>query len=1209
MGSLQLVDIDGDGKLDVLVSVPEAGAVVILWNQGTNAPAPFEFIPENTQPDKTLTVYPALASSTGAAPLYAGALDLDGDGAKDIVVYHAGVTPPVKKDPTGIPDIILSSSYESFGVLMGIPGKPRTFDESIQQRTWPGCDFNLGGGNCRTLPDGMFAEHLFDHRLGWQSGDCQGDSAHNYNNCLFFAPSDVVRPDTYTFDVATHSYSYTPATINSDASTRIRVVTSGLPTRNGQGVVDSFWFEGEGTTNQFAYDTLEKMIVRHDKVSATAGRQRSASSDIGYLSDGRQVLFTSGGFKRCVGPHADICHTDSLPDYLNHQYQVGSFLRWSEAGDGANGGPLIFSLADYYRFWEPGAKQYWWPHENMDGSHASVDSSASLLMWEFAEEQGKPDGTVEFKPYLQLDQDTRRFGALSLNMSTSYAVKPQLAGGHLGSNTEQSVVVLNYDPFAVPSSKIAKARLELYRPDDGSYVPVQPHPEGIIVGKYLKDGFPASISNTLPAGEKSGVLVGTKLGESDPARYALVKDKTTKAIKGLFAVGASETVQGIMKDGVVIPGLAGLAIGHYTLEIHNAKSFAEIDLNISNPFGIAASDYDWMAGQTCALLPDTKTGDLWPRQIRVEVTDFPGADKLQKVRWIKSDGTVKELPAAGYASYDAATSTVTLTVPTDLTDGLWTYYLEADNQWQKSPRSWNVTRDVSTLAQCSQRTPIINEEAYAQCDNTNLYLDSINYKMWPNRVGPGALRFFGSGFAQAKIKSAAIKQGDTRVFSTSLTVVDDNYIQVFFNDDDLKSKLVPGTYTDLYLYPETGDVVQANGVPATSSKINWRLPHSGTCPTPPAPEFTNIVNLGKGSGPGGQFQSGDWIEVETKNAWYPIPTSVVFLFKTKDGSLYALNNPRLPDELYTTHFDNTHGRLLFQVPENLDPYKLSSTSATDGPETGASSSDKTDNPVVPVAIEIAGAGAGTLAVYEAYTTGSLVAYGLGGASLGTLAVYGTNWALTQISSKITAMTVHNPGATGVDKPGNSADEQPNDPEELEAFGVITQAQGMRDMGPVDFVVVKGKTYLGAYAKAKIAVPLFVKANYLGIGGVTTLDTNPIPLGTVATTFQSSRSTNVPWGTTNPIGLTFNYRSVKCELFTYYGGLSLYSTIEADAPTSDFTGNVIRNSVLWRRQELLHNYPPSPIFGDYSETLGNCPMFGQSTDLTYTTDARNDYTAL
>ncbi|HEX6834075.1 MAG TPA: VCBS repeat-containing protein [Rudaea sp.] len=1209
MGSLQICDIDNDGKADLLVTVPGAGAIVVLWNQGDNGGARFQFVADNVQPNKALTIYPSLATANNAAPLFAAALDLDGDGANDIVAYHAGLTPPVKKDPTGLPDIVLSTGYESFGVMLGVLGSPRTFDTTFQQRTWPGCDLQLGGGNCGILPDCMANEHIFDHRLDAKSGVCAGGG----NDCFFFAASDVAAMDSAPYDKATHSYSYTPATITSDASTRIRVVPHGLPTRDGQNAVDSFWFEGEGATNQFHLDTTEKLIRRHDSISAPIGHQRSGGSDLGRLSDGHWVLFTGGGFTRCTGtwnytPNAANCHSDMPPAYLDRPAQLGSFVRWLQAGDGVRGGPLLLTLADYYQFWEPGSQAYWWAHEKMDGSHANVFAPSSLLMWEFLEEERDAAGTLEFKPYLQLDTDSRRFAALSIQGAIGYAVKPQVTSGRLGSKTESSLVVLNYDAFAaVAPTTIGKANLQIYRPDDGTYPAITPHLDGVIIGKYLKDGYPASISNTLPAGEKSGVIVGTSLGAPDPARYAVVKEKTTGAVKGLFAVGQAETVAGITKDGIVVPGLSTLAIGHYTLEIHNAKAMASIDFNISNPFGIVSTDYDWLAGKTCGLRPDTRTGDLWPGTMHVTVSDFPGADKLQAIRWIKSDGTIKEVPAAGNARFDAASSTIALTVPAVLGDGRWTFYIKAADQWQRSGFEWNVTHDLATLETCSKQVALVNEEAYAQCDNTNLYLDAVDYSEWPNRVGPGALRFFGEGFAQAHIRSAAIKQGTQRIFSAAVNVVGDNEIHVFFNDDALKERLVPGLGTDLYFYSENADVVQANGVPASLSKPNWRLPQSGSC-VPAPPQITEAPTGGTGTG--GAFQTGDTIKVRGKNLIYPKPTAIKFVLKGSDGSLYALDSPRLPDDWYTHHYDNDDATLYFTVPEDLTPYSLTTTHPIAGLPSAAliAKNNPRNSPA---------AGALVPFVQQALATSALSSEALAVitklppvAQMAIVGVTATGLSIYQgvensiwLYKKIDVLTKH--GGTGVDKPGKPGDDQPKPPQYIYTVSFVTQPPQLTELGPLDYVVVRAGSEYEADIKAEqIAIPAFVLANYFVSGRVHVPWTWPAPLpSTDYVALMGSVELVGPDGT-NPIGIRKTYGRSMLPLIVNCGPIPTVSTFLLAEVDLNLLPGQQQQTIQWRRNVVLKNYPPS-LCSPYNESLGD-PY--STARMTYVTGEQNNYTS-
>ena len=153
-------------------------------------------------------------------------------------------------------------------------------------------------------------------------------------------------------------------------------------------------------------------------------------------------------------------------------------------------------------------------------------------------------------------------------------------------------------------------------------------------------------------------------------------------------------------------------------------------------------------------------------------------------------------------------------------------------------------------------------------------------------------------------------------------MVSDNEIDVNFGN--LSTSLKPGVETDLFFYSEPADVVAARGVPASGGRLNWRTARTGTG-IPQPPQITDILNTG--SGPDGTFVSGDVIKVSGKNILYPVPSATTLILKDDDGAEYLLMNPRLPDDWFTTHYDNDNMVLYFTVPDDLSTAKISSGSS------------------------------------------------------------------------------------------------------------------------------------------------------------------------------------------------------------------------------------------------------------------------------------------
>ena len=890
---LQLVDLDNDGKPDILASDAATGEIFVLWNQGGNAPAPFVFVPDTSDATApSMTFFSPLATRSGlgpvlGTPIFVAAADLgEGSRRKSIIAYHGALQPDSGSTQ---PAPFNQRNNEALAIIYPA-GSGRGFDLMKQRAAWPDCDLSLGA-TCSGWSDGMSAgTSFYTFRI-----------ADQLRLDFDAAASDILTMDSSSTD-GTNRY-YTPATIRPNASPGLQVLAG-----HGANGSDAIWLQGSGHIHEFVADNALQLMRQRTVIDAIAGNERSAGMTFGTLSTGATALITAGGM-RVVYDASDMASavTQPVPAYLDRAGQVGAWLGWASL----NTGSALISLSDYCRTPDPCVNQLRWYHTPLNGDPPPAvywGGSHTLVMLDLAQETRTPSGT-QFAPFFQ-NPDEAHFQAFSI-MGGSVTHKPFIAAGHFASPTESALLMLDHADGS-PSDP-AWNHLALYRPDIArTYVSPMPHLDGLTVGRFIRDGL-ADIGNTLPKGEVSGVLVGSHLGAdtADGVRYVTVHDKSSGAMKGIFPVNPAETVKELSKDGVVVPGLSTLDIGSYTLEVHNATATASMSLNIVNPFGLTTTNYDLLAGNVCGLLPNTKDGNLWPKQIAVSVTGT--LDAIQAVRWIdQDDGSVVNLGAEG-ATYDAGANTITLIVPQDgkLRDGHWRAAVRANGVWQPLKRVWNVTRDSATLATCAQQVEFVNEEGYAQCTNDDYYLDVAQYKVWPN-LANGSFRFFGSGFARNAIKSAAIKQGTHRYFSSALELTSDNEIHVEFGD--LSTQLTPDVETDVYFYRETGDVVEREGVPASGGRMHWRTVRKGGCEQTP-PRF---IGLTGGSGTDGAFQAGDVVTATGENLMYPVPTGIrLFLTDRDSGAQYALP-PRLPDDFYTTHYDNSNGKLLFVIPEDDD---------------------------------------------------------------------------------------------------------------------------------------------------------------------------------------------------------------------------------------------------------------------------------------------------
>ncbi len=1009
---LQVIDLDGDGAPDLLISNASTGEIFVLWNQGEEAKKSFVFVPDTDLPtDPSMTILSPLAERTFGGsggvlgtPIYVAAANLgDGSGRKSIIAYHGSLQP----DPTSADDPPFNQrNYESIGIIYPAKGTKRGFDVAAQRLAWPNCDLAFGGASpgCVGWNDGMPANApLYNFRAA--------DGARlNFDD----AASDILTMDGWNPPTAFGPKSYMPAVLRPNASPGFQILAGA-----GANGSDSIWLDAAQQMNEFVHDNALKLMRRRNAMPTIEGNERSSGSTFATLSTGQIALITAGGMDVYYEPsNAGSVVKQAVPDYLNRSGQVGGWLSWTKL----NSGSALMSMSDYCRAPDPCVRTNSWYHLPLDGTAAPVaqwGGSYGLVMIDYADEVTAPGGT-KFAPFFD-DLDDGRFQAFSVT-DGGVTHKPFIASGNFASLTERALVVLDHQDGAIDDPNFT--HLKLFRPDVAkTYTSPVPHLDGLTVGRFIADGL-TDIGNTLPKGETSGVLVGSQLGVgiNDAIRYVVVRDKATHSAVGVFPANPAENVKDISKDGIVVPGLSTLDIGQYTLTAYNANASASMDLKIVNPFGITTTDYDWSAGGECGLLPNTKDGSLWPTHIAVAVSDFPGADQLQAVRWIKSDGTVVDLPASGYATYDAASASVVLTIPQDgkLSDGRWKPFIKAAGIWQEVPRSWNIAHDSATVELCAKKVNFVNEEAYSQVSNKDYYLDAAQYQGWPY-LANGSFRFFGTGFVESRIRSAALKQGNKYFFSSSLNVDSDNQIDVNFGD--LGDSLTADADVDLFFYSETSDVVLANGVSASGGRVAWRTVRKGTG-IPKLPQITDILN--SGTGPDGTFLSGDTIKVSGKNLLYPVPTAIKLALKDADGSIYVLENPRLPDDWYSTHYDNDNLVLYFDVPDDLTTAKISDGSSSGATELGAG-------------LVVAGSGAlATTAVSEgalsALLSNPVSAIATIGATATGLSIYAGVENSIWLYKKVTmALSKPDTGPTDITKPGQSADDQTHDPKRLILF--------------------------------------------------------------------------------------------------------------------------------------------------------------------------------
>lgn len=1175
---MQVVDMDGDGLLDVLISDTTTGKIMVLWHQTEDAAVPYVYVPDAVDTKTSYTMLSPLSQAAAFGPIWGYPIDVaaakvDDSGRPGIVAYYGSLI----TDPARFGSSTKPRSYESFGIIYPLPGTTRGFDLFPQRVKWSGCDLALGGGSpgCAGWNDGMMlGAKLYDFGYSF-------DAATTGVRRFADVPSDVVVGTDGKF-----------AGLRPNASQGLQV----LPGMGANGL-DSIWLESMGQTNEFIPDAAQRLLRRRTVVPTLAGNERSAGSTFATLSDGHTVLVTAGGVSVYDAPsNAASVTTGAVPAYLNRKAQLGAWLNYVKLGSG----PALLALSDYCRTPDPCVQELGWPHAPLDGSPSvgQWGGSQSLLLLQYAQEtSGTLPGSVKLQPFFQTLDNLQAFSV----MGGSIGHKPSISAGHFASPTETAILVLDHEDG--PLTNANSTHLALFRPDlIGTYRSPTPRVDGVVIGRYIGDGL-TDIGSSIKAGEKSAVLIGQNLGlsASDGIRYVIAKDATSKAVKGIFPVTKAETVKDINKEGVVVSGLSTLAIGDYELELHNAQTSAAFTLHVLNPFGIVGTENnDWAAGGACGIQPGTQPDTLYPSAFRIQVEDgFPG-DQLQKLRIISDSGSITDIAVGSGLSWDATNKVIVFTVPTDLAAGTYHFFVQANNLWERVPRNWVMTRDLPTLQQCSQRAEIVNHEAFAQCDDTNLYTDPVQYDVWPNLVNSGTIRVFGHGYEQYHIRSAALRQGDMRIFATAVTNVSDNEMHLYFGDLSA-SGLKAGTAVDLFLYSETADVVQADGVPAIGMKLGWRTPRSGFC----VPQFPQITGapINTGSGPDGTFQAGDVIQVHVKNGIYPVPTAARYLLKSDDGTTYAIGPPRLPDDWYTHSYNNNDVILYFPVPEDLTPYKLTAPISETAELPPGSEADTSLVLRATTAIATTTIGQKALAVLRAHPEVALAAVGVG--TTGLSIYYGSKnlvWAKEEIKT-----LVKGTAPTGITKPGHSADSQPEDSRNVYAVMFVSQPPSSTwggEIGPVDAVVLRARSAIEALATARSAViPSFMIANYGVIGKVEGLPSSPVPsLDLVA---LDANIEAYPPGT-NPRGLDLPIRHLRTTIASSCPPWFSSITYEMEGFAPDNNPDAQINSMVWRRKVWQKNNRPvlDRVCSPYFETIGDTLRY-ESRSLT--TTEKNDYT--
>lgn len=1220
-GDLVVTDLDGDGKLDLLATNSATGEIFVLWNQGNNSDFPYKFVPDAAFPtDPSMTFYSPLAqvgfggpgAGNGAlgTPIYVTAANLgDGTGRKSIIAYHGSLQPDAsskEKAPFN------QRNYEAMAVIYPATGTTRGFAPATQRMNWPGCDLAFGT-SCTNLKgatwaDGMpGATSLYNFR-----------AANGVSLAFADAASEILQPDGFVTYAGVDNYK--PAVLRPNASEGLQVLEG-----HGANGSDAVWLEGAKGMNEFVHDNGLKLMKRRTYLNSVEGTERAGGGTFATMSTGQKALISAGGMDVYYDPgNSGTAVKQPIPDYLNRNAQIGSWVNWVQMNSGA----ALLSLSDDCRTPDPCTTDGGWYHPPLDGSApplAHWGATSTLVMMQFAKEKSTPSGQ-QFEPFFT-DIDDPGFQALSiLGGSTG---KPFATSGHFASPSEEALLLVDHrdgdplDPLSLYT------HLALYRPDLAkTYTSPIPKLSGLVVGEFIKGGL-TDIGLSLPMGKKSAVLVGFSLGVSqdDAIRYAVVRIRKTYPvvapgpIVGVFPVGKAEMVKGIAKDGtdregITVPGLASLPIGQYFVEVRNATQSASMELDITNPSGIVSTNYDWSAGSECGLQPDTKTGDLWPRQIAVTVSDFAG-DKMDLIRWIRDDGTTVDLPASEYATYSSSDSTVTLIVPQDgrLEDGTWRPYIRSEGAWLPVGRSWKVSRDSSTVLSCAKQTQFINDEAYAQCTTKDYFLDPAQYKVWPNLVN-GLFRFSGQGFS--RIKSAMLRQGNKRIPDLSLENVSDNEIRVNFGD--LRDTLTPDVDIDIYFYTESSDTVLAYGVPASGGREAWRKARKGTC-IPQMPQITGVLNTG--SGEDGTFMPGDTVKVSGKNILYPIPSATKYLIKGGDGSIYMLENPRLPDDWYTHSYSNEDMVLYFTVPDDLSKARLTAPSDMAMTPNLPESFGHPQFPLGPPGLIVAGSGAlattgisdAALSFLHASPAAPLVLVGAGGLAVTGGSIYlgvqNTTWAYEKIAV-VLGKSIPSP-TPDFNRPGKPADNQPN-PQQLYLAIFVSQPMAYQNVmtGPVDAVVFKASSAQEANAKAPVAVGAYM-ATYRGQIG--TVDYFSDSTQELPYEYSAGITSLHSFGSADGIGPDTDLRSSipifrsQFPVLKYcngkgWSGVEIGETDPNALSPPSYTDNRLV-SFAWRRHVIANNYPPNGC-ATYEEVVGD--MINQ-TPATYNLGIKNNFTGL
>ena len=318
---LQVIDLDGDGLPDILASNAATGQIFVLWNQGTNAPAPFAYMPDTDLPTApSMTLMSPLAQRVSGdgvlgTPIFVTAADLgDGTGRKSIVAYH-GALPLDSSSHDKAP--FNRKNYESLAIISPTAHTARGFNLFTQRLAWPGCDLAFGG-SCPGWSDGMAAStSLYNFRLADQSQPSLGFDS---------APSDVIDMDGWT-TVGSQTF-YKPATFHPNAAPGLQVLAG-----RGANGSDAIWLQGGGQVHEFVVDNALKLMRQRMAIdtaiattvsSASTVKERSAGTAFGTLSTGATALITGGGMRVVYDPsHPGSAVDQPVPEYLRRDGQIG----------------------------------------------------------------------------------------------------------------------------------------------------------------------------------------------------------------------------------------------------------------------------------------------------------------------------------------------------------------------------------------------------------------------------------------------------------------------------------------------------------------------------------------------------------------------------------------------------------------------------------------------------------------------------------------------------------------------------------------------------------------------------------------------------------------------------------------------------------------------------------------------------------------------